>query len=526
MALLDMYGRPISTGRRVMQPSRDAGSSRGTMAGWQGYELGSESASVVERIRIQRRASDLAANDWAAEAVLGTISHHSVGTGLRPSPQIPHKLLGITREQAGELNSRFSWLFHEWSKTADATGRFSFADLQFLGLRSMLTMGEMLHLPVMLPEEETKALGLKFSFALQAVSPLRLRTPSALSQDAAVKDGIRFSSTGRPLEYYLLSPKASLSMSSQYDSSSEYSTVKARVGHRPGIFHLYAPKDDEQVRGVSIFANSANLFRHLDDALAYELVAQVIASKFAVFIEKDEMENPYGVQLEQKEGDPKPRYYQDVDGVEIVYGNANEKPHLLKNERPSSNFGEFVAQVFRAISASAGVPDIVVSKKYEKTNYSSARAAQNEAWRVFRWYRQFFAEKYAQKCWEMMLEEAFLRGYFELPAGAPGFYDAFELWTSCAWHGPARGYMDPAKEIEAKLMAIEGHLETMTEAFAEEGRDFEDEYPQLLREHEMMQRLVSSTSSVGGGAKAPSGNGPAETEEEETEENEGESNEE
>lgn len=522
MSLLDMYGRPISVGRRVVQPSRDAGSNRGTMAGWQGYELSSESASVVERIRIQRRASDLAANDWAAEAVLGTITHHSVGTGLRPSPQIPHELLGISREQAAELNSRFAWLFHEWAKNADATGRFSFADLQFLGLRSMLTMGELVHLPIMLSEAETKALGLKFSFGLQAVSPLRLRTPSAMSQDASVKDGIRFSSTGRPLEYYLLSPKASASMSSQYDSSAEYSTVKARVGHRPGIFHLYAPKDDEQIRGVSIFANSANLFRHLDDALAYELVAQVIASKFAVFIEKDEMENPYGVQLEQKEGDAKPRYYQDVDGVEILYGNANEKPHLLKNERPSSNFGAFVEQVFRAISSSAGMPDIVVSKKYEKTNYSSARAAQNEAWRVFRWYRQFFAEKYAQKCWEMVIEEAFLRKYFTLPAGAPGFYDAFELWTSCAWHGPARGYMDPIKEIQAKLMAIEGHLQTMTEVFAEEGRDFEDEYPQLLREHEMMQRLVSSSST--GGAAAPSGKSPAEPEEEE-EKNENEEDE-
>lgn len=520
MPILDMYGRPISTGRRPVQPSRDAGSSRGTMAGWTGYELGSESAAVVERVRIQRRASDLAANDWAAEAVLGTITHHSVGTGLRPAPQIPHELLGISREEAAQLNSRFAWLFHSWSKTADATGRFSFADLQFLGLRSMLTMGEMLHLPVMLSEKETKALGLKFSFALQAVSPLRLRTPSAMSNDADVKDGIRFSATGRPLEYYLLSPKTSSSMCSQYDSGAEFSTVKARLAHRPGIFHLFAPKDDEQIRGVSIFANSANLFRHLDDALAYELVAQVIASKFAVFIEKDEMENPYGVRLEQKEDDPKPRYYQDVDGVEIVYGNANEKPHLLKNERPSSNFNTFVEQVFRAISASAGMPDIVVSKKYERTNYSSARAAQNEAWRVFRWYRQFFGEKYAQKCYEMMLEEAYLRGYFQLPAGAPDFYEAFELWTSCAWHGPARGYMDPTKEIQAKLMAIEGFLETRAEAMAEDGRDFEDEFPQFLREREMMQQLVSSSSALGGDA-GPSGRRPAASDDED-EKDEGE----
>ena len=100
------------------------------------------------------------------------------------------------------------------------------------------------------------------------------------------------------------------------------------------------------------------------------------------------------------------------------------------------------------------------------------------------------------------MEEAWLRGKLELPVGTPGFYEARDLWCSCEWVGPARGYMDPTKEIEADVMAIDNRLASRHEILAQNGRDFDDLLPILREEQEAMKNL-SSTEAPAPSAPAP-----------------------
>ena len=80
------------------------------------------------------------------------------------------------------------------------------------------------------------------------------------------------------------------------------------------------------------------------------------------------------------------------------------------------------------------------------------------------------------------MEEAWLRGYLTLPAGAPDFYEAMPYWCNARWIGPARGYIDPTKEIAANIAAIEAGLMSRSEAIAERGGDFDEISEQLARE--------------------------------------------
>lgn len=490
MPILDQYGTPVITTRRTAHASADAGARRGAMGGWLGPQVYGENDDIRERITMQRRAADLAENDWAAESILSSITHNAVGTGLKPRSQIPFRELGITREQAMELGRRMEWLWWKWSTRADVRGQQTFEQLQFLGLRTMLVYGEMLHIPVMLEEGVRNALGLPFSLSLQDVTPTRLRTPASMQTDAAVKDGIRMNAWGRPVAYYIAAPDSSdKSHLTDGDDSAPFAIIPALRAGRPGIFHLFIHKDSEQIRGRSLLANSIGLFRTLNDAISFELLAQNMAAEFPVFIEKDNSMNIMG-QLPQgvEQGDDG-NYYTDLRGPQIMYGNAGEKPQVLTNERPSANFQSFVKLVQKAMSASVGGSYIAMMKDFEGANYSVARAAMNEAWRLYRWYREFFAVSYCQPVWEALMEEAWLRDYFTLPAGAPDFYEARDLWCACAWNGPARGYMDPTKEIQAELMAIEGFLKTRHQSMAENGGDFDDEYPIMLDEQEKMRAL-------------------------------------
>lgn len=54
--------------------------------------------------------------------------------------------------------------------------------------------------------------------------------------------------------------------------------------------------------------------------------------------------------------------------------------------------------------------------------------------------------------------------------------------------GPARGYIDPVKEVESNLAAIGGLLRTQAETHAEQGRDWRDSIRQSAREARFMQR--------------------------------------
>ena len=83
--LFDAAGRPLPTSRDIPRASRDAGAFRGSLSGWRGPQVTSRLGMAREREVIQRRAADLLANDWAANATVDTITGNAVGTGLLPA---------------------------------------------------------------------------------------------------------------------------------------------------------------------------------------------------------------------------------------------------------------------------------------------------------------------------------------------------------------------------------------------------------------------------------------------------------
>ena len=189
-------------------------------------------------------------------------------------------MASIPSESARELDKRMGWAFALWTSEADVRGQCHFADLQNLGVRTMLGMGEMLHLAVMLNEKERERQNRAFSFALQTLSPARLMTPSDQQGEPLIRDGVRLSEYGRPEGYWLATPKASpqssfVSVERSALLAADFTYVPARVGHRPGMFHLFRHETDEQVRGVSAFSKGIELFRILLSPLPFYLLGKL-----------------------------------------------------------------------------------------------------------------------------------------------------------------------------------------------------------------------------------------------------------
>ena len=499
--------RPIRLSPSANRISRNAGSRRGSLSTFAPSYTFSLEQQAWERMLAQGRAADLASNDWAANSGIDSITINAVGTGLRPQSRINAKLLGISKDAAKVLQANIEAAWKEWTPHAHTRGMLHFEDLQFLGLRSMLRTGEMLHLPVMVDEPDGGT-----RLAIQDVLPSRLRTPLDMVTDPSVVDGVQMGPYGAPEFYWLATPSAIASRTLDITGlcSDQFTRIPARIGHRPGCFHLFRHDEEEQTRGESIISPGMNLFHHLSDALDNELLSAVTAASLPVFIAREQgspIVPPYVDKVTDEDGEE--RYYEKADGGEIMYGNMNEKPYLLETGRPSPNFAVFSEFVLRAMAATLGISYEVLTKDFSKTNYSSARAALLEAWRVFLLYRSWLVRHYCQPVWSMVIEDAWLAGRIELPSGAPDFYDARDLYTASLWIGPARGYVDPVKDVAANATAIDKRLMTYSEALAERGRDFDEVMDEREEEEERLGKFAAPPTAPPVYKEEQHGNAPA-----------------
>ncbi len=487
-AIRNFFGgsAPVRQAHVLPKASLDAGSFRGSLKNWTPSRVQLRSHAAFERDVAGARVDELYSNDGVARSGVNSIATNVIGCGLTPQSVIPAKLLGLDSQTVTDVQDQMEWLWSEWCGQAHYRGQMCFADLQMLGLRSLIRHGEMLHLPVM-----DERAGYRFALRIQDVRPVRLRTPWDRQFDPLIHDGVEVSPTGVPKAYWIASPEPSAAMlDDSMFTSSQFLRVPAAIGHRRGVFHIFRAENEEQFRGVSCLACALKFFRHLNDSIDYELLAQVLAASFPVFIGLEDTQDMPGYLKEETDGETEEkRYYQEIPAGGIMYGNKGEKPEVLESKRPSANFINFCELVLRIMASSLEIPYEVLTKDFSKTTYSSARAALLEAWRVYEVYRSFFTRHYCQPLWQMVQEEAYLRGYLKLPAGAPDFYEGLPYWCNTRWIGPARGYIDPTKEIAANIAAIEAGLMSRSEAIAERGGDFDEISEQIAREKARYEEL-------------------------------------
>jgi capsid protein len=104
---------------------------------------------------------------------------------------------------------------------------------------------------------------------------------------------------------------------------------------------------------------------------------------------------------------------------------------------------------------------------------------------VFTNWRGWFSRRFCQPFWEMVLEEAFLRGEFD----AKDFYGNRHEYCRAMWIGGGWGWVDPVKEVEASRKAVDYGLSNLAEECAAQGRDWEENLAQLAREQAVAKEL-------------------------------------
>lgn len=498
--------RPVRQSRQVPSPSRDAGTYRGAFRDWHPARTYSKGQREEERSLLSSRVEDLYANNGTARSAVNSLAVNIVGAGLTPQSIIPWRELGVDHDEAQDIQNRIEWLWSEWSADAHYRGQYDFSTMQSLACRSLIRYGEFVQIPIV---EKSPRNGCRFRLRLQDVSPVRLLTPYDRLLDPFFHDGVEVDIYGVPKAYWIASPDPVMgAIETTFLTSNDFVRYPAAgpMGRR-GIFHVFHAEEEEQFRGVSALAPVVSFLRSFTDSIDNELLAEVMASSFPIFIgiQQGTGALPGVVQTGYEmgpDGMPEKVRYQEAKPAQILYGNPGEAPQVLESSRPSQNFLNFCDLILHQIGACVGIPYEVLTKDYSKTTYSSARAALLEAWRVFDCYRRFFVAQYCQPVFAMVVEEAFLGGLLDLPVSVDDFYRQKRLWTNAHWIGPSRGSIDPLKEVQADVAAINAGLKTRSEAIAERGGVFEDVTQRLADENALRETLgvvTQETTPAAGG---------------------------
>jgi lambda family phage portal protein len=497
--ILDKSGAPIVKPDQL-DYQRLAARKTGSMKKWR-----PKRAIAGERFDIVERSIDLSNNDPNAAGVVESFANTVVGTGLRPHPRLDADELGVSDDQVATIENAQKRAYRVWNLFADAGQRMSFNQIQFLAQRMIVQYGEFLFLVPML-----KNGGRPYSLALQTVNPLRLKTPVDLTNDANLKDGIEIGKYGEPVAYWIKKSESEFARFS--DVSTNFVRIPAKAGHRYKVLHGFPVFEPEQNRGIPFFSPAMKTFRDLSDFLDAELVSSIVTAAMAVWIEtgaSDPYTTAQALQTITETGNYKSDYsqyderFEEIDAGAIMYGNTGEKPHLLAAERPGRTFEPFIKTILKSIANSIGVPYPVLFKDFDNMNYASYRSAMLEAWRVFKNRRQWLGEKLCSPIWDMLIEESYLRNNVKMPR----FYKNFYQYLQCDWIGPPKGQIEPIKEVQAEILAINNRLKSREESMLEAGRDFNATMDQVEKEIGLMKdKAIEPASEADPPETEPVGN--------------------
>lgn len=450
-----------------------------TRENWLPGNGSADSDILPELSDLRERSRDLNRNDPTASGITNTVVTNVIGTGIRPQSRIDKKSLNISDDEAREFQKVSERVWERWVPYADAGNRMDFYEIEALVDRQILENGEAILLPLMIEE-----VGRPYKLAFDIIESDRLDTPFDKKGDKAIRHGVQIGDRGQPLAYYIKKTHpGDVALSKKWVSDDFIKYAAVNAAGRKNILHLYYVLRPGQTRGVPFFAPVLSYFKNFADYLEAEIVTARIAACFSLFIKK---EDPAGAALARTTNtNTKGQRIEELEPGIVEYLAPGESIETLNPNRQGGPFDQFTDRILRLICAALNLPYEIVAKDFSKTNYSSARAALLEARRYFKMRQEWLAKKLCQAAWEMLIEEAFLKG--ELTAAT--FYKQRDDWLRAKWITPGWAWVDPVKEVEASTLAVKSGLSTLAEEAASQGRDWEDNLEQIAREREKKKEL-------------------------------------
>lgn len=474
-----------------------ASTTKKSLAGWL-YAGGSHREDIEDNLStLRQRSRDLYMGVPIANGAVKTMRTNVVGRGLYLKPTIDREVAGLTAAQAQKLEKQIQREWRLWADSPDCDIQRidNFYELQQLAFLNWLMSGDCLAVLPIKPR-----LNQPYDLRIQLVEADRLSSPDYCdTYDNKIVGGVEVDRDGEVVAYHI---------SDQHPLSYEVAEIKwqrveaygKKTGRR-NVLHIMCRERIDQRRGVPFLAPVIEALKQMGRYTDAELIAAVVSGLFTVFIEKEA--NGEGEAIGSMIPDEELVDSMDDTSIEMGPGavvdlNAGEKIHDSNPGRPNANFQGFVEAICQQIGAALEIPYELLVKRFN-ASYTASKGALEEAWKMFRMYRRWLANDFCQPIYEEWLSEAVAKKRID----APGFFEdpiIKKAYCGAEWNGPARGTLDPKKEVQAAESRVANGFSTRSQETIEmTGGDFYSNVEQLKHE----EKKLSEVKKIGSENEQP-----------------------
>lgn len=455
-----------------------ANQTKKSMRGWM-YYGGSAKEDIEDNIDVLRqRSRDAYMGIPTAAAAIKTMRTNVIAAGLVPAPKLDAGYLGLTAEQATELQAQIIREFSLWADTpeCDADRMDNFYQLQQIAYLGYLMNGDAIAvLPVKEPTQ-TQPYGLR----VKIVEADRVCSPDGFDRLAPcevrghkvhqIVQGVETDAEGMVVAYWISNRHPLANAANLQPGQMEWQRMEAygAATGRRNILHVMNRERAGQVRGVPILAPVLEALKQLGRYTDAEITAAVLSAYFTVIV-KSSIANdgrPFGEML------PPDQLIDGADQSSIELGpgaivslNPGEEVQFAEPKHPNTGYDAFTNAMITQIGMAMEIPPEVMQKKFS-TSYSAARGALNEFWRTCGMMREWFADDFCRPVYEEWFAEAVARGRIT----APGYFDdpaRRRAYMECTWNGPARTNLNPVQEVDAAIKRVDAGFSTAQEETAQ-----------------------------------------------------------
>lgn len=441
-----------------------------------------------------RASRDLYHRAPFARSALQTHVVNMVGRGLRLRSIVDHEIIGMTLKQAIEWQNgteRLWRLYANKPRWCDVRGVSTIADIQRRACLTDHMAGDSFALLPFVQDPTSP-----WSMRVQLIATERVSNPDHRGWDDRLIGGLENAGTGRIVAAHVRGAHPESTNIGMAGKQWQWQRVpfEGRTFGRPNIAWSSMADMAEMTRGRPLLETAFASIKGIDRYTQAEAVAAVVSSLFTMVIKNTGSNNPL------THGDAVAADDVAMLGIDTAAGEMGMGPgatlQLAPGEdvtsinpgRPNAGFDPFILALARQVGMATDIPVEILLKHFQ-SSYTAARGAYMALRKVTEMRTESFARRHCQPIYEAWLTESVARGMIK----APGFFsDPLIRAAYCGglWIGPPATQIDPVKDTNAAIMAIDAKLRPRaTVAMETWGEDWDDNVQQLAAEADQIEEL-------------------------------------
>jgi lambda family phage portal protein len=441
---------------------------------WPTTLQGMDSVLRMELKPLRARARDLTKNNPYFSGYLRFLKTNVIGSEgmtLKVKATWPAKVENgkLVRKPDLLANTLIQDAWWEWCKKENCTvhKNLTWLDVQNLMVETLAVEGQFLAIK----KRGTHAKN-KFGFALQLVDndSLDLDYNEDLGDGRQIRMGIEKDGDGAVLAYHFFKYNPSDTL---YATSTRRERVRVMA---KDVVHLFMTRSIGQTQGYPWAAAVMLMLQMLGAYDEAELVAsRNAANKHGFFKRTGEGKGYEGASdgAGNKIMESEPGSWTEIDqGLE---------PVVVDWKHPSGAYAAFVGAMLRGMGTGLGQSYPTLANDYASVNFSSGRMSQMEEREFLKCLQRLVADHGCAPIYEDWVDVSLLRGAIPLP------YEKVDKFLYHCWFGRRWSWVDPEKEVQAKIKEINAGFTSYTRVLSEMGIDVDEHLDEIEQDQKRLK---------------------------------------